>query len=286
MKLRDDQENDDRAASSVMVGRDYDMNSGNDRNSMRVEKRVRVGLHPIAPFLVGIAGGTGSGKTTCARRLAKMLASTNTVTLLDMDSYYNDMSFIPSHERDQVNYDHPNAVDFVRLQEDLLQLREWRTIVKPVFDPVTHTRHAGGSVLMAAQVVIAEGSMLFVDEALQNLFQVKIFVDTPADVRLRRRLERDVRERGRALTTAIDHYMASVLPMHDQFIEPAKQHAEFVIPGWEDTERFLDQVVSTIRNRIQLNGDHYTPPLGADRVMDSQAFSGYDGAKNQENTIV
>ena len=264
------------------------MDSGESGNSMRIpkERGLGIGLHPITPFMVGIAGGTGSGKTTCARRLAKMLASTNTVTLLDMDSYYNDMTFIPSQERDQVNYDHPDAVDFVRLHEDLLQLRQWRTIVKPVFDPVTHTRHAGGSVLMAAQVVITEGSMVFVDEALRNLFQVKIFIDTPADVRLRRRLERDVRERGRALTSAIDHYMASVLPMHDHYIEPGKKHAEFVIPGWEDTERFLEQVVLTIRNSIRLDGDHYTPTLDADRAMDSQAYSGYDGTKNQENTIV
>jgi|RhiMetdeSRZDD1v2_1073273.scaffolds.fasta_scaffold318394_2 uridine kinase len=264
------------------------MNSGDDRNSMRTQKErsVGVGLQPMTPFMVGIAGGTGSGKTTCARRLAKMLASSNTVTLLDMDSYYNDMTFIPSNEREHVNYDHPDAVDFVRLHEDLLQLRQWRTIIKPVFDPATHTRHAGGSVLMAAQVVIAEGSMLFVDETLRNLFQVKIFVDTPADVRLRRRLERDVRERGRALTTAIDHYMASVLPMHDQFIEPAKQHTEFVIPGWEDTERFLDQVVSTIRKSIRREADRYAATLSADRAMDSQTYSGYDSAKKQENTIV
>jgi uridine kinase len=264
------------------------MNSGEDRNSMGSQKgrSLRVGLHPMTPFMVGIAGGTGSGKTTCARRLAKMLASANTVTLLDMDSYYNDMGFIPLEEREHVNYDHPDAVDFVRLHEDLVQLKQWRTIIKPVFDSATHTRHAGGSVLMAGQVVIAEGSMLFVDEALRNLFQIKIFVETPADVRLRRRLERDVRERGRALTTAIDHYMASVLPMHDRFIEPAKQHAEFVIPGWEDAERFLDQVVSTIRQHIRVEAEHYSPALGADRAMDPQAYSGYDKAKKQENTIV
>ena len=202
----------------------------------------------IRPLLVGVTGGTGAGKTTFARRLAKIMAARQAVTLVDLDSYYKDFSFLSLPERQRVNFDDPDSVDLVRFREDLDQLRQGQAIVKPVYDLVTYTRHTGGPIIAPGNIVVVEGLMLFVNESIRSLFNVRIYIDTPAEVRLRRRLERDMRERGRTLAGAIDHYMSSVLPIHDRYIEPAKGFSDFVIPGWQDTEHNLSEVALVIQN--------------------------------------
>lgn len=211
--------------------------TGNDRRGM--------------PFLVGIAGGTGAGKTTVARRLAEILTTEQTVCLLDLDSYYKDLSLLLPEERERVNFDHPDSLDLKRFLEDLHLLRQGQAIIKPMYDFKTHTRYPGGSLVVPGDVVIVEGLMLFVDDRVRGLFDLKIYIDTPSDIRLRRRFERDVRERGRTLTSAIKQYMDSVRPMHDRFIEPTKQYSDFVLPGWGDNHSALTSLTSLIVEAIQ-----------------------------------
>ena len=203
------------------------------------------------PFVVGIAGGTGAGKTTFARRLSQTLASGLTVCVVDLDSYYKDLGLLQRGKREHHNFDHPDSLDLRRFREDLCLLRQGQPIIKPMYDFQTGTRYAGGSVLVAGDVVIAEGLMLFIDESVQELFDLRIFIDTPVDIRLRRRLERDVREHGRTLTDAIEHYTSTTLPVHERFIEPTKTLSHFVVPGWEDTDPALGELSAMIRQVIR-----------------------------------
>ena len=205
----------------------------------------------MSPFLIGIAGGTGSGKTTIARRLAAMLESRHTICLFDLDSYYKDLSFLPAEEREQVNFDHPDAVDLDRFQEDLCRLKQGQAVRKPNYDYGTHRRFPEATSLVSGDVVIAEGLMLFVRESLRDLFDFRVFLDTPADVRVTRRLERDVRERGRGLAGAITQYLNSVRPMHDQFIEPTKHFAHYILPGSDDSESAWTELASMIQLAVR-----------------------------------
>jgi len=203
------------------------------------------------PILVGIAGGTGAGVTTFARRLAKVLATGNTVCPLDLDSYYKDLSNLEPGARAGVNLDHPDSLDLERFREDLYRLKQGKGIFKPAYDFEARTRYPGGSVLVSGEVVIAEGSMLFVEESVRSVLDLRVYIETPAQIRVRRRLERDVRERGRTSAAAIKQYMDSVRPMHDLFIEPTKLYAHVVIPGCEDNESAMDDLVKKIRGSLQ-----------------------------------
>jgi uridine kinase len=200
----------------------------------------------LSPFLVGVMGGTGSGKTTFAHRLAKLLRAGHTVAVVELDSYYKDLNFLSQAERLRINFDHPDSFDLKRLGEDLGRLKQGKAIIKPVYDFKTQTRYPGGSVIVPGEIVIVEGLMLLVDENIRIHFDLKVFVDTPPEVRLRRRLEKDVRERGHSLAGAIDHYIDSVLPMHEHFVEPAKNYSDFVIPGYGDSESDLSGIASAI----------------------------------------
>ncbi len=171
----------------------------------------------INPFLIGVSGGTGAGKTTFSRKLAKTLSTTRTVTVVDLDSYHKDLSVLPVSERRRMNIDAPESLDFDRLHDDLYRLK-----------------HA--SLVDPAEIVIAEGSMVFMDDNIRELFDLKVFIDTPPDIRLRRRLERDVRERGCLLADAIEHYIAFVLPIYDHFIQPGKHCCDLIIDGCNDAD--------------------------------------------------
>ena len=189
--------------------------------------------------------------TTFARRLAKVLATGNTVCPLDLDSYYKDLSNLEPGARAGVNLDHPDSLDLERFREDLYRLKQGKGIFKPAYDFEARTRYPGGSVLVSGEVVIAEGSMLFVEESVRSVLDLRVYIETPAQIRVRRRLERDVRERGRTSAAAIKQYMDSVRPMHDLFIEPTKLYAHVVIPGCEDNESAMDDLVKKIRGSLQ-----------------------------------
>ena len=183
----------------------------------------------MKPFVIGIAGGTGSGKTTVARRIYDSLHLDSAV-FLDHDSYYRELDHLPMEERRRVNFDHPDSLDNDLLVEHLQRLLEREPIDKPVYDFAAHTR-AGSTVRIEPRdVILVEGILIFVDPRLRDLFDLKIFVDTEADVRFIRRMRRDLELRGRNVESVIEQYLGTVRPMHFEFVEPSKRYADVIIP--------------------------------------------------------
>ncbi|MDQ0190898.1 uridine kinase [Alicyclobacillus cycloheptanicus] len=180
-------------------------------------------------LMVGIAGGTGSGKTTVAEAIVDALGADN-VGLISQDAYYKDLTNLTLEERRQRNFDHPDAFDTDLLLEHLTALRNGQTVYLPVYDFARHTR-AGVTVPMASKpVIVLEGIHVLVDERVRSLLDIKVFVHTDADVRVLRRLARDIQERGRTLDSVLTQYLSTVKPMHDAFIEPSKRYADLIIP--------------------------------------------------------
>ncbi|MDF2719584.1 MAG: udk [Paenibacillus sp.] len=180
-------------------------------------------------LMIGIAGGTGSGKTTVAERLVTELGSEQ-VALLSQDSYYADNRHLSMEEREQINYDHPDSVDGDLLLEHLRLLRRLQPIEMPVYDFSTHSRVGRTIRVMPKRVVILEGILLFADPLIRQELDIKVFVDTDADVRVLRRLSRDIQERGRTVDSVFAQYLNTVKPMHDAFVEPSKRYADLIIP--------------------------------------------------------
>jgi uridine kinase len=203
----------------------------------------------MAPFVIGIAGGTGSGKTTVARRLYESLQLDSAV-FLDQDSYYRDLGHLSLDERKQVNFDHPDSLDNVLLAEQLRALVERRAIDKPVYDFAAHTRTGETTRVQPRDVVLVEGILLFADEALRDLFDLKIFVDTDADVRFIRRLARDLELRGRTVESVIDQYLTTVRPMHFEFVEPSKRYADIILPRGGQNRAGIEVIAARIRERL------------------------------------
>lgn len=201
-----------------------------------------------SPLLVGIAGGTASGKTSVARKLREALAEH--AVLLDLDSYYRDLSDVPFEERRLVNFDHPDAFDFPLLISHLDELQRGKAIAKPVYSFVEHTRTKQTVAVAPAPVVLVEGILVLDNAALRARFDMKIYVDTDDDVRLARRLTRDIRDRGRSFETVIEQYMTSVRPMHHGFVEPSKRHADVIIPHGGDNMVATQMLVSDLRARL------------------------------------
>lgn len=184
--------------------------------------------------IIGVAGGTASGKTTVVKRLEKEFRGS--VELLCHDCYYKAHDDMPYEERCKLNYDHPNSFDTERFIADIKALRTGHSIQRPVYDYTIHNRAKETVSISPAKVIIVEGIMIFENEDLRNLMDIKIFVDTDADERILRRILRDVKERGRSLDSVIQQYISTVKPMHEQFIEPSKKHADIIIPrGGENT---------------------------------------------------
>jgi uridine kinase len=180
-------------------------------------------------LLLGIAGGTGSGKTTVARTLKEMVPS-DQVSMLSMDSYYKDFPELPLEERRKLNYDHPNAFDFDLLYDHLKALTMGQAVKVPEYSFELYGRTGKYEVVYPRPVIIVEGILLFYDERIRNLFDIKIYVDTDADVRIIRRIRRDVEKRGRTLDSVINQYLDTVRPMHIQFVEPTKRFADIIVP--------------------------------------------------------
>jgi uridine kinase len=197
------------------------------------------------PFFVGIAGGTGSGKTTVAHNLHDALPA-DCVTMIAHDSYYRDRSGLPPHERDQLNFDHPDALDNELLIAHLDDLAASRDVDVPCYDFRTHTRKAEGRRVHPAPVVIVEGILIFAEPRIRDRFDVKVYVDTDVDIRIFRRLRRDLESRGRTFAQVDEQYHRTVRPMHLEFVEPSRRWADILIPEGGNNAIALDLVVTKL----------------------------------------
>ncbi|MCX5760473.1 MAG: uridine kinase [Gemmatimonadetes bacterium] len=204
----------------------------------------------MKPLIIGIAGGTGSGKSTVARRIAEALTPAS-VAFLDMDAYYRNFVQLTLDERRKVNWDHPDAFDIDLMVAHLDQLASRQGIDKPVYDFVEHARAAETKPIAPADVIVIDGILLFVDERVRERCGVKVFVDADADERLIRRIHRDMKVRGRPLPEILDQYLTTVQPMHLQFVEPSKRYADLIIPRGGHNAVAIDLLIATILRRLQ-----------------------------------
>jgi uridine kinase len=203
-------------------------------------------------LVVGIAGGTGSGKTTVAHKLAAAMPEGRCVTI-EHDAYYRDQSHLPIEERATINYDHPAALESSLLAEHLCELRAGRPVEVPIYDFATHTRRADKRRVLPAPVIIVEGILVFAEAALREQMDIKIFVDTDADIRLMRRIRRDLELRGRTFQSIRDQYYATVRPMHIEYVEPTKRWADLIVPEGGDNRVALDVLLGKL-GRIAFDG--------------------------------
>ncbi|MBX3730162.1 MAG: uridine kinase [Candidatus Sumerlaeia bacterium] len=199
-------------------------------------------------LIVGIAGGSGSGKTTVARNLVERLGGTAQVPIVGQDSYYLDLGHLPFEERKKMNFDHPDSFDNDLLLRHLGELREGRAIECPLYNYATYTRREGTIRIEPSRIVILEGILIFTDRRLRDLMDIKVFVDIDPDIRFIRRLNRDVRERGRSLESVVDQYTEVVRPMHMKFVEPSKRHADIIIPVGGQNTIAIDMVAAKLRD--------------------------------------
>jgi len=204
----------------------------------------------VKPLVIGIAGGSGSGKSTVARNVAAALGDAS-VAFLDMDAYYLDHGHLPMEERRKVNWDHPNAFDWELLVQQLGSLAEGYAIDKPVYDFVTHARSTETVRIPPADVIVMDGILLFVDPRVRDLCDVKVFVDADADIRLIRRIRRDMAKRGRPLAEILDQYLFTVQPMHLEFVEPSKRYADVIVPRGGHNPVAIEMIVAKIARRLQ-----------------------------------
>jgi uridine kinase len=207
-------------------------------------------MAPVKPFFVGIAGGTGSGKTTIARKVAAALPEP-AVTIIDHDSYYKDRSSLPRDERDRLNFDHPDALDNELLVRHLDELALGNTVETPVYDFVTHARRRDKRTVRPLPVIIVEGILIFADAEIRARFDLKVFVDTDADIRVFRRVRRDIEARGRTFAQIDEQYHRTVRPMHIEFVEPSKRWADILIPEGGNNDVALDLVISKLRSVVE-----------------------------------
>lgn len=201
------------------------------------------------PYVIGIAGGTGSGKTTFSRELVASLM-TNQIVYISHDSYYRDLSNLPFSERVKVNFDHPDSLETDLLIKHLETLCRGEAVDVPVYDFVQHTRSHEVEHIEPKPVILVEGILIFAVKELRDLMDMKIFVDTDADIRFMRRLTRDIEERGRSLKSVCDQYTNVVRPMHEAFVEPSKVYADIIVPRGGHNFPALDMVAAKVRTHI------------------------------------
>jgi uridine kinase len=201
-------------------------------------------------MILGICGGTGSGKTTVAERLAQALGPDQAL-LLAQDAYYKDSGHLPFEERVRQNFDHPDAVDFELLIHHVETLRRQLPVQQPSYDFSAHVRRQETTRVDSRAVVIVEGILIFQNSRLRSLFDLKIFVDTDADVRLIRRLRRDIRDRGRSLDSVVQQYLETVRPMHQEFVEPGRRFADIVIPEGGKNDAAMEMLVQWLATKVQ-----------------------------------
>ena len=199
-----------------------------------------------APFIIGVAGGSGSGKTTVTERVIETVGE-GSVAILAQDSYYRDQADLPFERREKTNYDHPEAFDWDLLMAQLGALREGEPVYAPMYDFTSHTRSSATLAVLPAAIVVLEGILVLYEPGLRDMMDLKVFVDADADVRFIRRLERDVRERGRTPESVIHQYLETVRPSHLQFIEPTKRYADVIIPHGGHNTPALDMLAARIQ---------------------------------------
>ncbi|WP_019377860.1 uridine kinase [Virgibacillus halodenitrificans] len=204
------------------------------------------------PVVIGVAGGSGSGKTSVTRSICNRF-SDKTILVIEQDYYYKDQSHLPFEERLNTNYDHPLAFDNDLLIEHLHELMNHKAIDKPVYDYKIHTRSDKTIKVEPKEVIILEGILILEDPRLVDLMDIKVFVDTDADLRIIRRLLRDIKERGRTLDSVIDQYINNVRPSHLQFIEPTKRYADIIIPEGGQNLVAIDIMATKIENILSKN---------------------------------
>jgi uridine kinase len=204
----------------------------------------------LKPLIIGIAGGSGSGKSTVANNVAELL-TTSSVAFIDMDAYYKNFHSLTLEERKKLNWDHPDAFDYDLLCAHLEALARREAIEKPEYDFVTHLRRAAPTRVEPADVIVIDGILLFVDERVRELCDVKVFVDADADIRIIRRIERDTHVRGRPVDEIIEQYLSTVQPMHLQFVEPSKRYADVIVPRGGHNTIAIEMIVAKIQRRLQ-----------------------------------
>jgi uridine kinase len=200
-------------------------------------------------LVIGIAGGSGSGKTTVAQTILQRVGP-DRISFLQHDAYYKDLSGLPPAQRIEVNFDHPNSLETELLTNHVLQLKDGRPVEVPIYDFSTHSRTDRTYTVKPRRVILVEGILIFTEADLRNLFDVKLFVDTDPDLRFIRRLERDISERGRTLDMVVKQYLSTVRPMHLEFVEPSKRYADVVIPEGGFNAAALDMVVARIESML------------------------------------
>ena len=203
----------------------------------------------MEPVIVGVAGGTGSGKTTVAMEILKR-AGTDRIAYIPHDAYYRDRSHLPPNLREQVNFDHPDSLETELLVEHLHRWREGHSIAVPVYDFRTHRRTEQTIRLEPQRVALVEGILVFAEPKLRELFDVKLYVDADADIRFIRRLQRDLSERGRTMQSVVEQYLNTVRPMHLEFVEPSKRYADVIIPEGGYNQVAMDMVVARIERLL------------------------------------
>lgn len=199
---------------------------------------------------IGIAGGSGSGKTTVAHMVLQKVGA-NRISFLAHDAYYKDLAHLPPPQRALINFDHPNSLDSDLMVAHIQQLKAWQAVEIPVYDFTTHTRTEKTVRVEPKPVILVEGILIFAEASLRELFDVKIFVDTDADIRFIRRLQRDVAERGRTHESVVQQYLRTVRPMHLDFVEPSKRYADVIIPEGGLNTVALDMVIARIEALLQ-----------------------------------
>ncbi len=200
-------------------------------------------------LIIGIAGGTGSGKTTVVNQIVKEFDNED-VGIISQDSYYKDNAHLSLEERAKINFDHPRAIDFDLLYQHLTDLKEGKTVEQPVYSFVQHTRTGDTILTHPRKVMIVEGILIFNDKRLRDLFDVKIYVHADSDERLIRRVRRDINERGRTVDEVLSRYQNTLKPMHEQFIEPTKAYADLIIPNDRRNKVAIDVIISLIKNNV------------------------------------
>lgn len=202
------------------------------------------------PLVIGIAGGTGSGKTTVTRNIIERLGS-GKVAVLRHDEYYRDLSAFGQTPAAEINFDHPDALESSLLIQHVRSLRRWAAIEQPLYDYASYHRKPETRRIEPSRVVIVEGILIFVEKKLRELMDIKIFVDTDADERLLRRIRRDVIDRGRSIESVMQQYVSTVKPMHLEFVEPSKRWADVIIPKGGENDVAIDMVVTKLRELLR-----------------------------------